>query len=78
MKKIILIMTILFSAVGMQARAYHMESNHGPRHSVVCRTVVNKKHVVKVYKVKHDRRGWRQHNAIPVKKSVCASRAVRF
>jgi len=78
MKKIILLMTILLSAVGMQARVYHMEAHHGPRHSVVCRTVVNNKHVVKVYKVKHDRRGWRHHHAIPVKRTVCTRRVVRY
>ena len=78
MKKIILIMTILLSAVGMQARVHHMEANLGPRHSVVCRTVVNDKHGVKVYKVKHSHRGWRHHRGMQEKKKVKEKRVVRY
>ena len=78
MKKIILIMTILLSAVGMQARVHHMEPNRGPRHSVECRTPDNDKHGVKVYKVKHAQKGWRHHRGMPVRRTVCVKRVVRY
>ena len=71
-------MTILLSAVGIQAKDYHMEPNRGPRHSVVCRTPVNDKHGVKVYKVKHSKKGWRLHHAMPVRKTVCVKKVVRY